>query len=198
MNPGEQPVAHPGTQPPAGVAVVLERTAERLQQHQLTLGVAESLTGGLIGAWLTERPGASAYFRGAVVCYATDVKEQVLGVPGELLAARGAVDPAVARAMAAGARRVLGATHGVAVTGAAGPSAQDGIAPGTVYLAVCGPAGLCHTDTLSIRGTRAAVRTGAVRRALELVEDAVAAMSAVELHRLAGGVGDDIDSREQT
>ena len=86
-----------------------------------TLAVAESLTGGLLAAALTEIPGSSAAFRGGVVSYATDLKAALLGVPSDLLDQHGAVHPAVAAAMAQGACRRLTASVGAATTGVAGP-----------------------------------------------------------------------------
>ncbi|MEU6826630.1 CinA family protein [Streptomyces atriruber] len=106
-----------------------------------TLAVAESLTGGLVAAGITSVPGASKVFRGSVTAYATELKRDVLGVDGTLLDQRGAVDPEVARQMADGARRVLGADWGIATTGVAGPEPQDGQPVGTVYVAVAGPDG---------------------------------------------------------
>ena len=97
----------------------------------LTLGVVESLTGGLIGSRLTEVAGASGWFRGAVVSYASDVKHELLGVPDGPV-----VSAAAARAMASGAARVLGASVGLGVTGVAGPTEQDGMPVGTVFCAV--------------------------------------------------------------
>lgn len=108
--------------------------AALLAERGLTLAVAESLTGGLVAARLVNVPGASGWFRGGVVAYASDVKRSVLEVPeGPVVSA------AAARAMAAGVRRVLGADIGLAVTGVAGPDPQDGERPGTVFLAVAGP-----------------------------------------------------------
>jgi nicotinamide-nucleotide amidase len=86
-----------------------------------TVGVAESLTGGLTSAALTALPGASLTFRGGLVVYATDLKALIADVPLELLETRGAVDPLVAAALASGARRRLGATWGLGLTGVAGP-----------------------------------------------------------------------------
>jgi len=108
-----------------------------------TLAVAESLTGGLIAATLTEVPGASRSFRGAVVAYATDVKVSVLGVDEALIRSGGAVQAAVALQMARGACQYLQAQFGLAVTGVAGPDSQDGKPPGTVFVAavVCSAAG---------------------------------------------------------
>ena len=105
--------------------------ASLLLDAGLKLGVAESLTGGLIGARLTEVPGTSDWFRGSIVSYASDVKFSVLGVPpGPVVSA------AAAEAMARGAMRVLGATVGLAVTGVAGPTEQDGMPVGTVFCGV--------------------------------------------------------------
>ncbi|QFG25591.1 CinA family nicotinamide mononucleotide deamidase-related protein [Actinomadura sp. WMMB 499] len=118
----------------------LDRVVHRLlTQRSATVAAAESLTGGLIGAELTAMPGSSATFAGGMVTYATELKRRLLGVPGDLLAEHGAVHPDVAAAMAAGVRDRLGATYGIAVTGVAGPEAQDGRPVGTVYIGVAGP-----------------------------------------------------------
>ncbi|GAA1944910.1 CinA family protein [Streptomyces durmitorensis] len=110
-----------------------------LQARGETLAVAESLTGGLVAAELTAVPGASRVFRGSVTAYATELKHEVLGVDGTLLAERGAVDAEVALQMAAGVRKVMGADWGLATTGVAGPDPQDGQAVGTVFVAFDGP-----------------------------------------------------------
>lgn len=131
-------------------ARVLELLAERGE----TLAAAESLTGGLVAAELTSVPGASRVFRGSVTAYATGLKREILGVDGALLAERGAVDPEVARQMAAGVRQVLGADWGTATTGVAGPDPQDGQPVGTVYVAVCGPDGAGNVAALRLNGSR--------------------------------------------
>lgn len=137
-----------------------------------TVAVAESLTGGLLGAALTDMPGSSATFRGGVVAYATDLKETLVGVPGPLLEAEGPVSAQVAAAMAAGVRDRLGATYGVAVTGVAGPDPQNGHPPGTVFVAVAGPAdGRVHE--LALPGDRAQIRAAVVRAALEMLREAL-------------------------
>src|SRR3954464_5641285 len=135
-----------------------------------TVAVAESLTGGLLGATLTAMPGASQTFRGGVLAYATDLKESVLGVPGPLLAAEGAVSAQVAAAMAAGVRDRLGATYGVALTGVAGPDPQDGHQPGTVFVAVAGPSG-GQVRSLRLPGHRVEIRDRAVDVALDRLRD---------------------------
>lgn len=134
-----------------------------------TVAAAESLTGGLVAARLTEVPGASRTVRGSVTAYATEVKRDVLGVDGPLLEVRGAVDADVARQMARGVRDVLGADWGIATTGVAGPDEQDGRAVGTVFVAVAGPDGADHVRRLSLDGDRAAIRAGSVRAVLALL-----------------------------
>src|SRR5262245_11469880 len=99
----------------------------RLRARGWTLGAAESVTGGLIGARMVNVPGASEVFRGTIGSYATDVKRTVLGVTASPI-----VSEEAARQMAVGAQRVLGADVGIAVTGVAGPTEQEGIAGGTV------------------------------------------------------------------
>jgi nicotinamide-nucleotide amidase len=96
----------------------------------MTLGLAESVTGGLVAARIVAVPGASRWFRGSVVAYASEVKFDVLDVPQGPV-----VSEEAAAALAGGARRVLGADVGLGVTGVAGPETQDGHDVGTVFLA---------------------------------------------------------------
>ncbi|WP_228082532.1 CinA family protein [Streptomyces profundus] len=137
-----------------------------------TLAVAESLTGGLVAAAITDVPGASRAFRGSVTAYATEVKREVLGVDATLLAERGAVDAEVARQLAVGVRKRLGADWGLATTGVAGPEEQDGMPVGTVHVAVSAPRmGGVVAQRLNLRGDRAAIRTGSVRAVLALLRN---------------------------
>ncbi|MFE9911573.1 CinA family protein [Streptomyces clavifer] len=145
------------------------RVLRRLQERGETLAVAESLTGGLVAAELTSVPGASRSFRGSVTAYATPLKRDLLGVDGALLAERGAIDPDVALAMAAGVRRALGADWGVSTTGVAGPDPQDGKAVGTVHVAVSGPGGVRKVAELRLNGGRTDIRRESVRSLLELL-----------------------------
>jgi len=108
-------------------------TLAALGEH--TLAIAESLTGGLISAALTQIPGASRVFRGSVVSYATEIKVGVLGVSPELVQAGGVVQETVVLQMAAGVCRQLDSDFGLAATGVAGPAPQDGKVPGVVFLA---------------------------------------------------------------
>jgi nicotinamide-nucleotide amidase len=139
-----------------------------------TVAVAESLTGGLLGAALTSTPGASATFRGGLIVYATDVKESLAGVPGPLLAAEGPVSAHVAAALAAAARDRLAATYGVGVTGVAGPDPQNGQPVGTVHVAVAGPAE-GEVRSLRCEGDREQIRAQSVSAALSLLADVMAA-----------------------
>jgi nicotinamide-nucleotide amidase len=134
--------------------------------REQTVAVAESLTGGLLAAAFTSVPGASQTCRGGVVAYATQAKADLLGVPSELLASRGAVDADVAMAMAAGVRARFGATYGLATTGVAGPTEQDGQPVGTVYVALAGPAETFAVPLL-LQGDRARIRRSSVLIALD-------------------------------
>ena len=146
-----------------------------LDRRGLTIAVAESLTGGLLAAELISVPGASAVVVGGVVAYRTPLKASLLGVPTALLAARGAVDPDVAVAMAAGARRALAvegrsADVGLATTGVAGPDPQDGHAPGTVYVALSA-GGEARVTRLALEGDREAIRSATVSESLSMLHE---------------------------
>jgi nicotinamide-nucleotide amidase len=136
-----------------------------------TLAVAESLTGGLLAATIVEVPGASRVFRGGLVVYATELKATLAGVPADLLAERGPVDPDVAAHLARGARERCGAHWGLSTTGVAGPEPQGGVAVGTVFVAVSGPVDLVRA--LQLHGSRAQIRAGAVAAALDLLASAL-------------------------
>lgn len=133
-----------------------------------TVGVAESLTGGLLAAALTEPAGASAAVRGGLVVYATELKARLAGVPVPLLDAQGPVSPDVAAALAAGARDRLSATYGLSTTGVAGPDPQGDAPVGTVYVGLAGPDG-GTVRRLALTGDRAAIRAAAVAAALDLL-----------------------------
>ncbi|HEY0541755.1 MAG TPA: CinA family nicotinamide mononucleotide deamidase-related protein [Actinoallomurus sp.] len=134
-----------------------------------TVAVAESLTGGLLGAELTEMPGSSATFAGGVIAYATPLKHALLGVPADLLAAHGAVHPEVAVAMARGVRERLGASYGLAVTGVAGPEPQDGHPVGTVHVAVADSGGAVATRAPALPVPADGVRARAMVRRMTVV-----------------------------
>jgi nicotinamide-nucleotide amidase len=134
----------------------------QLTRLDLTLGLAESITGGLVASRLVSVPGASDWFRGAVVSYASEVKYDVLGVPVGPV-----VSEAAARAMAEGARRVLGADVGLALTGVAGPDQQDARPPGTVIVAWALPERRAEALEMHLPGDRERVRQYATISALD-------------------------------
>ena len=141
-----------------------------------TMGLAESVTGGLVASRCVAVPGASNWFRGAVVSYATDVKQTVLGVPeGPVVSA------AAALAMARGARSVLGADVGVAITGVAGPTEQDGQPVGTVFVGLVTPDGE-HTEQLLLPGDRERVRNFSAISSMDVVRRALAEESRGTAH----------------
>lgn len=119
----------------------LENTVgELLRSQRLTLSVAESCTGGLLGHRLTDVPGSSDYFVGGVVAYSNQAKEQILGVRRATLDAFGAVSEQTAREMASGARRLFGSDLSLSVTGVAGPAGGTPDKPvGLVYIALAAP-----------------------------------------------------------
>ena len=140
-----------------------------LSERQLWMASAESCTGGLVAARMTDVAGSSSYFRGAVVAYDNDVKTMSLGVAEQLLAAHGAVSEPVARAMADGARDRLRADVAVAVTGIAGPGGGSEAKPvGTVVIAATG-LGRERVRTFRFIGDRALVRAQSVQAALDAV-----------------------------
>lgn len=146
-------------------ALVLESARAR----RLSLGTAESCTGGLVAARLTEIPGSSDVFIGAVVCYANALKTSLLDVDPELIAADGAVSESVARAMARGACRRLGVDVAVAVTGIAGPGGGTASKPvGTVWLALA-QGDEVEARRLQIPGDRHNVRVRSAQAALQLL-----------------------------
>jgi competence/damage-inducible protein CinA-like protein len=141
-----------------------------LEARGLTLAVAESLTGGLIASRLVDVPGSSAWFRGGVVSYASDVKFSVLDVPeGPVVSAEAAA------AMATGVRDLLGADVGLATTGVAGPEPLEGRPPGTVFLAVVVGDAEPVTAHVTLPGDRRRVRQFSCISVLDLLRRLLAA-----------------------
>ena len=144
-----------------------------LVERGWSVASAESCTGGLLAERLTRVPGSSRYFPGGVVVYADAQKTELLEVPPAMLAEQGAVSEEVARALAAGVRRRLGADFGVGITGIAGPEGGSDEKPvGTVHVAIAGPAGVRHRR-LRLPGDRARVRWQASQAALEMLRQAL-------------------------
>jgi len=144
--------------------------ASLLVERGLTLAVAESLTGGLVAARLVNVVGASAWFRGGVVAYASDVKHSLLDVPEGPV-----VSEAAAGAMASGVRAVLGADVGLAVTGVAGPDPQDGEKPGTVFLAIDGLDDKALVTRVALPGDRERIRQFSCISLLDLLRHRLSA-----------------------
>jgi len=146
-----------------------ELVVDLLRDRGLTLGTAESCTGGLVAARITDVPGSSDVFLGSIVSYADSVKRDRLGVPDDVLAAHGAVSAETAEAMAAGARAALGVDVAVSVTGIAGPGGGTEEKPvGLVYLHAVGPDGEL-SRRLDFPGDRETIRLRAAVAALHLV-----------------------------
>jgi nicotinamide-nucleotide amidase len=151
-------------------ADTLESVVGRLLvEGALTVSVAESCTGGLLGHRLTNIPGSSRYFERGVMVYSNRAKEEMLGVPASLLAAHGAVSAPVAEAMVAGIRRISGSSCGIAVTGIAGPDGGTPTKPvGTVFIAAGWPGGL-RVRHFQFGGGRDAVKQQSAQAALDLL-----------------------------
>ena len=152
-------------------AVAGRELGELLRKEGLSISVAESCTGGMVGSLITDQPGSSAYFLGGVIAYSDSVKRDQLGVPAALLKRVGAVSAEVAKAMAEGARSRFGTDLAVGVTGIAGPD-SDGSkkAVGLTYVAVASAHG---TESREFRfsGDRASNRRQAALQALRLLAE---------------------------
>ena len=143
--------------------------SEQLRRRGWTIATAESCTGGMLAARITDFPGASDVVRGGIVAYANDVKSALVGVPAAAVEEHGAVSEPVARALAEGAAARLGADVGVGITGIAGPDGGSPEKPvGTVHIAVATPSGT-ESRRLLLPGNRDAVRRRSVQAALDLV-----------------------------
>lgn len=183
---------------------------QRGAHRGLTLATAESLTAGSLAARLADVPGASAVLLGGVVAYCSEVKHHLLAVDAELLESQGAVDPAVAAAMARGAAAATGADIGISTTGVAGPEPHEGKAVGTVYLGLAcrreavqrlglalpedcvedlerasdgeGASWSAGSLLLNLDGDRSGIREASVEGALKLLDDF--------LHTEPSGIGE--------
>lgn len=151
------------------VTPLARQLGARLKAAGTTLALAESCTGGLAAALVTEAPGSSAYFVGGVVAYSNQLKRDLLGVPPDLLERHGAVSAEVARAMAEGARTRLGSAVGAAITGIAGPDSDGTDKPvGLTFVAVASAAGT-RVERFDFTGDRWQNRRRAAEEALRLV-----------------------------
>ena len=155
------------------LAARMKTLHERLRRKKLTVAAAESCTGGLLAAILTEHSGSSDYFRGGMAVYSDDAKTLLAGVAPQLIHSHGAVSGVVAAALARGAREKLGAKIGLGITGIAGPSgATPGKPVGLVYIAIDGPT-LQTVKKKQWAFDRAGNRLASVGVALDLLAEAI-------------------------
>ncbi|HEV2216811.1 MAG TPA: CDP-diacylglycerol--glycerol-3-phosphate 3-phosphatidyltransferase [Candidatus Dormibacteraeota bacterium] len=171
-----------GDPPPAGSSVepAARELGGVLEETGLTLALAESCTGGLLAALITDVPGSSGYFLGGVVAYSNSAKEKLLGVAGKLLDEHGAVSAEVAEAMASGARARFGTALAAGVTGIAGPDADGTDKPvGLTYVAVASPSRTSSRE-FTFHGDRWANRRQAALEALGMLVEAARSVAATQ------------------
>jgi nicotinamide-nucleotide amidase len=144
-----------------------------LKERGLTLAAMESCTGGLFSDTITNVPGSSAYFRGGIVSYATEVK-QMMGVDPAVIREHGVVSAQTAAAMAAAVRQGLQADIGIGITGVAGPEPQDGVPVGQVYIALDGGESVpAQSLAFQFNQSRTAIKRRAVTQAIMLLRRAL-------------------------
>lgn len=136
-----------------------------------SVATAESLTGGRLAVRFTETPGASETYLGGVVTYATELKKSMLDVDRRIVDEHGVVSAECAKAMASGVKAITGASYGIATTGVAGPTEQEGKPPGTVFVGIAG-AGLLEVVALELSGDRDQITT-------QTCDEALSALAAI-------------------
>lgn len=144
----------------AGLAEILEL----LTLRQETLSVAESITSGGLAQALTSLPGSSTFFKGGVVAYQNEVKSNVLLTSTQMIAEYGVVSDEVAVAMARGVKNLINSTWAISTTGVAGPGPSEGVAAGTVWVAIEGP--ISQSIALELTGSREIVRNATIAGAI--------------------------------
>ena len=135
-----------------------------LRQRGESICVAESLTGGGLAEALSSLPGSSEVFKGSITAYQSQIKISLLKIPAELISEFGVVSEEVAAAMAGGAKDLMDSTWSISTTGVAGPGLSDGVAAGTVWVAIAGP--ISQTLQLELSGTREIVRNATIAGAI--------------------------------
>lgn len=148
--------------------MIAQSLIDALRKNGQSVSVAESLTGGLLASALVDIPGASEVFCGGVVAYTIAAKREVLGVSDEALA-HGVVSREVAIAMAEGALALFGSDYAISTTGVAGPGAQEGLEPGTIWVGYASKAS-GGAELIKLAGDRNQVRAAAVDAVLEVIE----------------------------
>lgn len=151
----------------------LLRMSELLKNQHLTLAVAESCTGGLLGGCVTSVAGSSSYFRGGVIAYDNEVKHDILGVPADALERCGAVSAPVVEAMAVGAAKLFGCDCAMSVSGIAGPGGGTAEKPAGLVFAGVFRRGEALSRRFVFNGDREAVRGQSVAAAVEFLVEAL-------------------------
>lgn len=146
-----------------------DRIISMLKEQNFTIAAAESLTGGMFTEKLIAVPGSSQVCRGGVICYDTNVKTGLLGIPKDLISINGTVSEECALAMAENVSRSLGANVGISFTGVAGPESIEGKPVGTVFIALCNKQGDKQVEKYTFQGDRNTVRYKTVLKGLELL-----------------------------
>ena len=140
---------------------------KKLEEKNLTLAVAESLTGGLVAARFTEIPGASKVFKGSITAYSDEIKQNVLNVNKETITNFTSISEQVALEMAINVRKIMKSDIGISTTGVAGPEKSAGFAPGLVFVAISiGDHNMCQK--LELTGDRSKIRNQTVQEILQL------------------------------
>jgi len=142
----------------------LTQILEALRSRGETISVAESITGGGLAQALTSLPGSSEIFRGSVTAYQSEIKSAILQVPAELISEFGVVSEEVSAAMAGGVLALMNSTWAISTTGVAGPGPAEGVAAGTVWVAIDGP--ISQTLQLELTGSREIVRNATIAGAI--------------------------------
>jgi len=146
-----------------------EELGEKLRERKLTIAVAESCTGGLLGSKITDVPGSSEYFLGGVIAYQNEVKESLLRVPHEVIAAHGAVSAQTVEAMASGCRELFKCDIAVSITGIAGPGGGSAEKPvGLVYVGLATASGVV-SHRFQWDGSRIQNKESSIRAAMEMI-----------------------------
>ena len=135
-----------------------------LRQRGESICVAESLTGGGLAEALSSLPGSSEVFKGSITAYQSQIKISLLKIPAGLISEFGVVSEEVAAAMAGGVKDLMDSTWSISTTGVAGPGPSDGVAAGTVWVAIDGP--ISQTLQLELSGTREIVRNATIAGAI--------------------------------
>lgn len=148
-----------------------KKIAQKLKKSHLTLGIAESCTGGLLSKTVTDLPGASKYFKGAIIAYNNDIKASILKINRSLISKYGAVSPEIANKMSEAARKQLNTDIGLSVTGIAGPGGGSKKKPlGLVYISASGKERFL-AKKFHFKGSRAIIRKKTVESALQLLRE---------------------------